>query len=98
MMRIGKTQPSSRYCLIWAGVRHFGVDPRDNSGQRRTGSLPLHGPNGHGQPFPDWGKGRVDNRSLRSAAAIRLQTGSSADGRAAQRPVSLSFKYEIKGE
>jgi len=34
MTRIGKTQPSSRYCSIWAGVRHFGIDPRNRRGQR----------------------------------------------------------------
>jgi hypothetical protein len=33
MTRIGKTQPSSRYCSIWAGVRHLGIDPRDSNGQ-----------------------------------------------------------------
>jgi hypothetical protein len=51
MMRIGKTQPSSRYCSIWAGVRHFGIDPRKIAGKARTGSLPLPGQNDHGQSF-----------------------------------------------
>ena len=52
MTRIGKTQPSSRYCSIWSGERHFGIDPHNSSGQGRTGSLPLPGHNDYGQPFP----------------------------------------------
>jgi hypothetical protein len=52
MTRIGKTQPSSRYCSIWVGVRRFVIDPRNSSGQGRTGSRPLPGQNDHGQPLP----------------------------------------------
>ena len=33
MMRIGNTQPFSRYCSIWGGVRHFVIDFRNSSGQ-----------------------------------------------------------------
>ena len=36
MMRIGKTQPSTRYCSIWAGVRHFGIDPRARANRITT--------------------------------------------------------------
>ena len=36
MIRIGKTQPSSRYCSIWAGVRHFGIDPRARANRITT--------------------------------------------------------------